>query len=160
MGIKVPTFGIGLLWGVWQNWPITDAPRGGNSYMSRDLFDFAFDWIYAIVAVCGVISSLIGWWLLSAKKRRAESWPMVPARVERAEVEGTDTGYYADLSYSYQVNGEFFSGFYQKTFRMRRFAEEFVSITNGQQLFVRYHPEKPEDSVIRDQDNAALIALK
>ena len=43
---------------------------------------------------------------------------------------------------------------------MRRFAEEFVSITRGQQFFVRYHPEKPEDSVIRDQDNAALIALK
>ena len=22
MGIKVPTFGIGLLWGMWQNWAI------------------------------------------------------------------------------------------------------------------------------------------
>jgi hypothetical protein len=128
--------------------------------MTNDLFDYFFDWIYVIFAGFGVISSLIGWWLLAAKKRRAESWPMISARVERAEVEGTDTGYYADLSYSYQVNGEFFSGFYQKTFHMRRFAEEFVSITRGQHLFVRYHPEKPENSVIRDQDNAALIALK
>ncbi len=85
---------------------------------------------------------------------------MTSARVERGFVEGTDTGYYAELSYSYQVNGEFFSGFFQKTFRMRRFAEEFVSMTEGQQLFVRYHPEKPEVSVIRDQDNAALLALR
>lgn len=123
-------------------------------------FDDVLGLGYLVICAFGAISALVGWFLLASKRRRAESWPMVPARVERAVVEGTDTGYYADLSYSYQVNGEFYSGYHQKTFRMRRFAEEFVSITLGQQLFVRYHPEKPEVSVIRDQDNAALLALR
>lgn len=124
------------------------------------IFDNALAFVYLAFCAFGIISGLIGWWLLALKKRRAESWPMTHARVERGLVESTDTGYYAELSYSYQVNGDFFSGFFQKTFRMRRFAEEFVSMTEGQQLFVRYHPEKPEVSVIRDQDNAALLALR
>jgi hypothetical protein len=128
--------------------------------LTADGFDIARWWLEGIICLGGLISSLAGWWLLRARKRRAESWPMVAGRVERAEVEGTDTGYFADISYSYQANGEYYSGFYQKTFRMRRFAEEFVDITRGQQLFVRYHPEKPETSVVREQDNAALIALK
>jgi hypothetical protein len=117
-------------------------------------------WLAALIGIISISTSVVGWLLLSTKKRRAESWPMVAGHVERAVVEGTDTGYTADISYSYQVNGEFFSGFYQKEFRMRRFAEEFVAITRGQQLFVRYHPEKPADSVIREQDNAALIAVR
>lgn len=130
------------------------------SGLERDSFDRAWLWIDGATLLVLMVIALTSAWLLWAKKRRAESWPLIPARVERAVVEGTDTGYYADLAYSYEVNGEFYSGFYQKSFRVRRFAEEFVSITHGQQLLVRYHPEKPEDSVIRDQDNAALLALR
>lgn len=85
---------------------------------------------------------------------------MILGYVEHAEVSNEDTGYSVTLSYSYQVNGEFLSGFYSKPFKMFRFAEEFVSMNRGQQLFVRYDPEKPEVSVIRDKDNAALLALR
>lgn len=85
---------------------------------------------------------------------------MILGYVEHAEVSNEDTGYSVTLSYSYQVNGEFLSGFYSKPFKTFRFAEEFVSMNRGQQLFVRYDPEKPEVSVIRDKDNAALLALR
>ena len=128
--------------------------------MISDSCDIARWWLDIAYVAFALVSGLTTWFLLIAKRRRAESWPMLLAHVERAVVEGTDTGYYVDLSYSYQVNGEFFSGFHQKTFRMRRFAEEFANMTHGQQLFVRYHPEKPEVSIIRDQDNAALLALR
>jgi hypothetical protein len=146
---------------VWQNGLITAARNAQERECSiRDRFNVAKFWLDLAIGAFGAVSGLIGWWLLAARKRRAESWPMVPGRVERAVVEGTDTGYFADISYSYQANGEFFSGFYQKSFRMRRFAEEFADMTRGQNLFVRYDPEKPKVSVIRDQDNAALLVLK
>ena len=128
--------------------------------MYGDGIDLSFGLIRLSVYLVAILSGLIGAWRLAARRRRAESWPMLLGYVERAEVNNEGNGYTVTLAYSYQVNGEFLSGFYSKPFKMFRFAEEFVSMNRGQQLFVRYDPEKPEISVIRDKDNAALLALR
>jgi hypothetical protein len=124
-----------------------------------DTFDFVFHSLDTIIWAAVGIAGLIASWRLAMRRRRAESWPMILGHVERAEVNNEDTAYSVTLAYSYEVNGEFFSGFYSKPFKMFRFAEEFVSMNRGQQLFIRYDPEKPEKSVLRDKDNAALLTL-
>jgi hypothetical protein len=127
---------------------------------SSDTADRAFQYIHWVKWVVTGAIGLAATLKLALRRRRSESWPMLPARVERAEVHNEDTGYSVTLDYSYQVNGEFFSGFYEKRFKWRRFAEEFETMNRGQQLFVRYDPEKPEISVLRDKDNAALLVLR
>ena len=131
-----------------------------STVMYGDGIDLSFGLIRLSVYLVAILSGLIGAWRLAARRRRAESWPMLLGYVERAEVNNEGNGYTVTLAYSYQVNGEFLSGFYSKPFKVFRFAGEFVSMSRGQQLFVRYDPEKPEISVIRDKDNAALLALR
>ena len=107
----------------------------------------------------GLTISFASWAILALKKRRAESWPMVAGRFEQGHLRGGDKGYIADLSYSYSANGAYFAGFYQRSFLMERQADEFVDGLKGQQVFVRHHPEHPENSVVREQDNVGLLFL-
>ena len=112
-----------------------------------------------LVLAIGILTG-VGWFLLAKKKRRAESWPMVAGRFEGGEVRGGELKYVADLSYSYKANDAYYAGFYEREFRMRRHAEDLVALMTGQPVYVRYHPEKPENSVIREQDNASLFVLR
>lgn len=116
------------------------------------------EWILFLAT--GILTSGVGWFLLARRKRRAESWPMVAGRFEDGEVRGGELKYVAGLSYSYEAYGAYYAGFYEREFRMRRHAEDLVDLMRGQPVYVRYHPEKPEQSVIREQDNASLFVLR
>lgn len=116
------------------------------------------EWI--LLLSIGILIIGAFWFLFTGKKRRAESWPMVAGRFEDGQVRGGELKYVADLSYSYEAKGTIYAGFYEREFPMRRHAEDLVELMRGQPVYVRHHPEKPADSVIRDQDNATLFVLR
>lgn len=80
---------------------------------------------------------------------------MVGGRIETAYTMG-EYGTIAELGYSYSSNGEYYSGLYQRQFRSDNSAEKFLEVARGQEVMVRYEPEHPDNSIIREQDNPLL----
>ena len=58
----------------------------------------------------------------------------------------------ANLTYSYVVNGEYFSGFYRMRARSERRAEEKIAGWKDRMVVVRYSPDKPDLSVLLKSD--------
>ncbi len=141
--MPVPLFGRHLLRAVWQN----DSRGCGNETQKMDLIAIAL----------ALIISFGGWVLLAMKKRRAESWPMVAGQFAQGNVRNAELQYVADIPYSYSADGSYYAGFYKRSFRSKRDAEDLIEQLKAQPVFVRYHPVNPENSVIREQDNSALF---
>jgi hypothetical protein len=65
----------------------------------------------------------------------ARSWPISQGRIESGRVVAQDARYFtyyvAQLAYSYSVSGEYYSGFYEKTFFREGSAQMFVDTLKG-----------------------------
>jgi len=94
--------------------------------------------------------------LLWYRKRSARFWPMVHGKVESASYFQNNTLWLTDISYSYQVADEYYSGQFQVKARSERKADDTVAHWKGQTVGVRYSPKKPGTSVIRMEDQASL----
>jgi len=82
------------------------------------------------------------------------TWPVVPATVEAVIVQTysgrSGTTYNAEITYSYAVDGEYYSGYYKGDLCSSE-AEVDKWITQfpkGTKLQVRVHPTNPEKSVL------------
>ena len=86
----------------------------------------------------------------------AGGWLQTQGRVEFGSVEERRvryiTYYIARVDYSYSVNSEYYSGYFERVFLRESSADRFVAAMKGQQIFVRSHPQKPERSAMRLQD--------
>jgi hypothetical protein len=60
--------------------------------------------------------------------------------------------YVARLDYSYTVNNEYYSGYFEKVFLRESSADRFVATMKGQPIFVRSSPHRPERSALLKQD--------
>ncbi len=101
-----------------------------------------------------------GWqWL---RRRAARNWPLAEARVHSAEWRqprtGTNRYFLADVAYSYVVNGQYYSGYYRRSFSDRDSAATWVEQVRGRALQVRYHPRDISRSLLREQDFAPEAA--
>ena len=68
---------------------------------------------------------------------------------------GTDSyirPWVAGLSYTYVVNGEYYSGFHRIRARSERRADEKIAGWKGRMVVVRYSPDRHELSVLRRSD--------
>ena len=109
-----------------------------------------------------VLSILAALWLLRrAKLWRARNWPTVVGRLESAAVSLTSGGgqpgwaaYYADLTYSYQVQDHAHRGTLRRRFILKGAADKWIAkFTNSDCLTVRYNPAKARDSVVLESDH-------
>jgi len=82
---------------------------------------------------------------------------MTPGRVENASSFENVGTWLTDISYSYSVANEFYSGQCQIKARSERKASDHVVRWNGQNINVRYSPKKPAISVVRLEDQAGLL---
>lgn len=123
----------------------------------------------AVLLLAFVIITTLSLGLAALKKRTAartgESWDQVQGTIEHTDVTVEDRGklsvHVAQLRYSYRVRGEFHSGEFTKDFLRERKAYGFVeSFPSGTLVTVRCHPEDPQSSVLREEDNASLIAAR
>lgn len=80
----------------------------------------------------------------------AGSWYTTQGRVEFGNVEERHVRYFnyhiAGLDYSYSVNQEYYSSFFERLFLREGSAESFVAAMKGLPPFVRFPPHRPEKS--------------
>jgi hypothetical protein len=81
---------------------------------------------------------------------------MAYGRVEGASSFQNSTLWLTDISYSYRVADEYYSGQFQIKARSERKADETVARWKDQNVGVRYSPKNPAISVVRMEDQASL----
>ena len=68
-------------------------------------------------------------------------------------------GWVAELTYSYRVAGEYYSGTYLRGFRRKKRAEAFAErFPRNTPIPVRYKPERPETSTLLSTDLTLVLA--
>ena len=86
----------------------------------------------------------------------ASGWSTTQGRVEFGSVEERRTRYFsyyiARIDYSYSVNNEYYSGYFEKVFLRESSADMFVATMKGQMIFIRSNPHRPERSALLKQD--------
>jgi Protein of unknown function (DUF3592) len=105
------------------------------------------------IGIAVAAGAAITLWL---RKRSARNWPTVSGKVEQASCFENNGTWITDISYSYTVAGEFFSGQFPLKARNEQKANEQIVQWKDQSILVRYSPRKPEISAVRIEDQAAL----
>jgi hypothetical protein len=86
----------------------------------------------------------------------ASGWYIIQGAVELGSVEEHEirfvSYYITRIDYSYSVNNEYYSGYFERTFLREGSADKFVARMKGQTIQVRSHPQRPERSVVLRQD--------
>jgi hypothetical protein len=110
--------------------------------------------ILVLLAVSVLVVFINYWPRISAalRSRGTSAWPLFPATVEESLVHTysgkSSTTYTAELIYSYQVDGEYYSGRYEGGFLSEGEAQAMTEkYPKGTLLQIRAHPERPERSV-------------
>jgi len=101
--------------------------------------------------VAGAVGAVVGW----RKRSAARSWPIVIGVVEQTCADKVDRYRYAPgVLYSYQVQGEFYSGQYQlkETRYTAEQATELATPWLKRKICIRYKPNDPQTSVFLPED--------
>jgi hypothetical protein len=123
------------------------------------------DDIFGVLVLVGVaVVALRGLPWDKLKKLNARSWPICQGRIEFGTVIEHRTRYFSyysgQLSYSYSVSGEYYSGFHDKLFFRESSAERFIAELKGKPTFVRHKPSNPEVSTILREDQQSVWPLQ
>jgi predicted DNA-binding helix-hairpin-helix protein len=90
------------------------------------------------------------------RTRHAQSWPSAQGTIMSAQAQVSKNSYIqrwvGNLSYSYVVDGEYYSGFYGIPARSERKAEEKIAGWKGRMVVVRYSPDTHNLSVLLRSD--------
>jgi hypothetical protein len=106
-----------------------------------------------VVAFAIAAGTSVVLWL---RKRGARQWPMVYGKVEYASSFVDGAKWVTDISYSYGVAGEFYSGQFKVESRSERRADDVEARWKDQPVCVRYSPRETAISVVREEDQASL----
>jgi hypothetical protein len=87
------------------------------------------------------------------------AWPMANGRIFDAAVQHDDIhGWAAELTYSYTVFGEYYSGVYRRGFRRKKRAGAFLErLPRETPIPVRYKERRPEISTLLVSDMSLLM---
>lgn len=112
-----------------------------------------------VLAIFLAVMAERGWqWL---RRRAARQWPVADGRVERAEWRQPNTGtnryFVADLAYSYVVGGQYFAGYYRRSFSNAEDAASFVNSVKERAVQVRYKRGESATSLLLDENLAEAI---
>lgn len=89
------------------------------------------------------------------RTRLAYSWPSAQGTIMSAQVQSDGSPFQpwtANLTYSYTVNGEYYSGSHRLRARTRRRAEDKADGWKGRMIVVRYSPSQPDLSTVLRSD--------
>lgn len=115
------------------------------------------DLLYPIVAkpVLAYQRSCSEWW----RRIRSDGWPIVHGRLHASAIYAEQNLWLAEVSYSYTVNGEYYSGYSKMHFANEDDAEAYANrFLKDMTLFIRHKPHKPEASLIRSDDQMGMGA--
>jgi hypothetical protein len=90
----------------------------------------------------------------------ARSWPMSQGKIEFGTVIQQRTLYFsyylAQTAYPYAVNGEYYSGYYEKMFLRESSSVKFADELKGKSAFVRHKPSQAEVSTLLREDQQSV----
>jgi hypothetical protein len=90
------------------------------------------------------------------KTRHAHSWPSAQGTIMSAQAQVSADSYFqrwvGNLTYTYVVNGEYYSGFHRIRARTERRAEEKIAGWKDRMVVVQYSPDKHDLSVLLRSD--------
>jgi hypothetical protein len=123
------------------------------------------DDIFGALVLVGIVAvALRGLPWDRLKKLNARSWPTCQGRIEFGTVIEHRTRYFSyysgQLSYSYSVSGEYYSGFHDKLFFRASSAERFITELKGKPAFVRHKPNRADVSTILKEDQQSVWPLQ
>ena len=121
-------------------------------YFANSIIDQVVGSTRIIISLLLVLSSVIAVVVRNLRERKGQSWPIVGGIVESAEMGSFNDQPRAEVTYSYSVNGEYYSGYFERTFLRESSADRFVAAIKGQAIFLRTHPNRPERSASLAQD--------
>jgi len=104
-----------------------------------------------ILLVVGVAGGVLAW----LKARRAQSWPSTQGTVmgvASRSVGGIYKPWIGEFTYTYIVNGEYFSGVHPIRALSRKRADGLTLGWKGRMLVVRYSPSSHETSALLRSD--------
>lgn len=109
-----------------------------------------------VLAIFLAVMAERGWqWL---RRRAATKWPLAEGRVERAEWRQPNTGtnryFVADLAYSYVVGGQYYAGYYRRSFSDAESAARFVRSVKDCRVQVRYQRGESATSLLLEENLA------
>ena len=92
----------------------------------------------------------------SMRDRRAQNWPAAKGSIVSCDV-NTYHGRFSDyavgvLGYAYEVNGEYYSGYFSRQYNDEQTAWTFVDSRKYLPVVVRYKKSDPQTSVLREED--------
>lgn len=93
------------------------------------------------------------------RQRRAAGWPSADGEVQHASLKKKN-GYVVTLEYRYYVRSQYHFGKYQRRFHRKQQAEQFADALHGRHIQVRYREDKPEMSVVLEDDLRTAGALQ
>ena len=111
-----------------------------------------FGWLlHAWPFILGGIIALLTSAIYQIRSRQAQSWPVVDGTVEshlsRVEVLGSEQRKIAEVSYSFNINSEYYSGAYVVAGEF-----EFDYFPKGSRVVVHYKPSDPSISFLDRED--------
>lgn len=88
----------------------------------------------------------------------SQNWPTISATVVGGSVQsgGDQSQFFSEFSYSYQIEGQYYSGYYRRVFGDEQRAWDFVDGMKDKTVVVRYKRKKPEISVFRHKDQLSV----
>jgi Protein of unknown function (DUF3592) len=113
-----------------------------------------------VLAIFVAVLAERGWqWL---RRRAARSWPVAQGRVERAEWHQPNTGtnryFVAELAYSYVVGGQYYAGYYRRSFSCAAAAAAFAQSLQDRPVEVRYKAGENRRSLLLEESVAEAAA--
>jgi hypothetical protein len=125
---------------------LTLPNRGGGPISSRAAV-LVLLFYSSVIPMALFWPRLLRYWRL----RNIAKWPETEAVVERANWSygGKENSVLvAEISYSYRVEGERYSGYWRRMFSGPNSASDFVNDARGRKLQLRYKRGKPEKSFV------------
>src|SRR6266542_4178014 len=122
--------------------------------ISRD----PFRWLGLICEVALFVFAAGSGAVIWVRRRSARHWPIAFGKIESASSYQNVSQWLTDVSYSYSIEGGYYSGQFQLTSRTERKANEHESRWKGRNISVRYSPRNKDISVVRIEDQASVGA--
>lgn len=114
------------------------------------------DTIVVLFVLLGVVVvATIKQWPECYRRARSTNWPTTSATIESGEV-STIRYKSSEIStatpgHSYQLNGNYYSGYHSQEFDREQKAQSYVDAKKGQVVQISFDPQKPETSVMRPE---------
>jgi hypothetical protein len=114
-------------------------------------------WLAISILVLAVFAAI--WTLKRIKRHRAHTWPIGEGRVISTNIRrvgsGSQQAHLAEVTYSYALNGQTYSGVSSRRFMLYGSAGKWLAkFESGRSLIVRVNPKNPRESLFFEMEQA------